>query len=123
MHDLFNEGCYMTEEVKTVVMKYFNAWQKQDYEEMRSCLAKQMEFDTGMQKIEDADEYTDFCKKLPAFTKVTLLDSVFSENQAALLYEGISQFGAKFRVAEFMTLADDKIAKIQVIFSLLSQQQ
>jgi len=113
----------MTDEVKTVVMKYFHAWQKQDYEEMRSCLAKQLEFDTGMHHFEDADEFTDYWKRLPPFAKVNLLESVFTANQAALLYEGVSEFGAKFRVAEFMSLEEGKITKIQVIFSLLSQQQ
>lgn len=113
----------MTQEVKELVMKYFQAWQKQDYEQMRSCLAQQLEVDSGLQKFADADEFTDFCKRLPPFASITLLDSVFTHDQAALLYEGVSQFGAKFRAAEFITLAEHKIVKIQVIFSLLSQQQ
>lgn len=113
----------MTQELKDVVMKYFHAWQKQDLVELRGQLAKQFEFDSGLQKFEDADEFTDFCKKLPPWSKITLIDSVFCDNRASLLYEGISEFGAKFRIAEFITLEDRKIAKIQVVYSPLSQQQ
>jgi hypothetical protein len=111
------------ETAKELVMKYFQAWQKQDYNQMRHYLLEQLEFESGLQKFEDADEFTDFCKKLPPWSSVSLLDSIFAENHAALLYEGVSQFGAKFRVAEFITLADNKIAKIQVAFSPLSSTQ
>lgn len=113
----------MSEEVKELVMQYFNAWQKQDQEQLKSTLSKELIFDTGMQKFEDADEFTDFFRKLPPWSKVTLLDSVFTDTQAALLYEGVSQFGARFRVAEFFNIANGKISKVNVVFSSLSQQQ
>lgn len=109
--------------VKELVLKYFSAWQKQDHHEVRGFLGPSFEFDSGMQHFLDADEYSDFCRKLPPWSKITLLDSLFTENQAALLYEGVSQFGARFRIAEFIRVDEGKIAKISVVYSPLSQQQ
>lgn len=113
----------MSEYTKELVMKYFYAWQRQDHKEMRDYLSEQLEFNTGMQKFEDAEEFTDFFRKLPPWSKVTLLDSVFTDNQAALLYEGISEHGARFRVAEFITITNRKISQINIVFAPLSQQQ
>lgn len=113
----------MSEAVKELVMQYFHAWQGQDQEQLRRTLAQELVFDTGLQTFEDVDEFTDFFKKLPPWSKVTLLDSIFTDTQASLLYEGISQFGARFRIAEFFNIVDGKIAKVNVVFSSLSQQQ
>lgn len=113
----------MTQAIKDVVMKYFQAWQKQDLTELRAQLSKQFEFESGLQRFEDVDEFTEFCKKLPPWSKVTLIDSVYADDRATLLYEGVSEFGAKFRIAEFLTLDDDKIVKVQAVYSPISQSQ
>ena len=72
------------------MIQYCQAWQDQNQEKLRNTIAKELIFDTGMQKFEDADGFADFFKKLPPWSKVTLLDSIFTETHASLLYEGVS---------------------------------
>lgn len=92
---------------KALVLKYWNAWQSLDWDGFRDCLSDQVQFEN--QQVE-ADEFVSFCKEGNPWEDVVLLNAVFSEKQAALLYEGTDTVSEKrIRVGEFIKVENDKI--------------
>jgi ketosteroid isomerase-like protein len=105
-------------EAKQIVTKYHNAWSGGDMEAARGCLADDLDFQGSIDTFRRAD---DFMAALTMFQKmlrgVTLIQSFFSENGAALLYDCDTMSPAgMIRTAEFFTVRDGKITSIRLVF-------
>ena len=90
-----------------LILKYWNSWQKPDWEQMRSCLADQINF--GGQML-DSDNFVVMCQGGNPWENVVLLSSMFDQHGGALLYEGFDT-GRKeiIRVGEFIKVQENKI--------------
>ncbi|MDN5204849.1 nuclear transport factor 2 family protein [Fulvivirgaceae bacterium BMA10] len=97
------------EKNKELVLKYFYSWQKGDFEALRASLQDDVEFDMNGNKITGADPFVEMCKNGIKWVKVDLLDSIFHHDKAALIYDGITEKGGNVRVAEVITIENDKI--------------
>ena len=97
----------ISEKNKDLILKYWNSWQKPDWEEMRSCLANEINF--GGHPM-NADQFTVMCQNGNPWKDVSLLASHFTDAGGAILYEGTDTVTEKtIRVGEFITVEDDKI--------------
>jgi hypothetical protein len=105
-------------ETKQVVTNYLNAWTGGDMQAARFYLADDLDFQGSIETCSRAD---DFIPSLIMFQKmlqgVNLIQSFFSENGAALLYDcdTMSPAGV-IRTAEFFTVTDGKIKSIRLVF-------
>lgn len=110
---------------KELVLRYFNSWQHQDWETMRSCLADTLDFEgpDGQARAMPADEFTAFCSKGSPWREVELIDSMFADGHASLLYQGVdTKNDSKVRVGEFVTVEGGKIARLRAAFAFGAQQ-
>jgi hypothetical protein len=106
------------EKTKKLVLTYFQAWQNKEWDKMRLCLSKDFKIDGGPIQFSSVDRFIEFCKNGPNWSQVKLLESLFLEKKAALLYEGIAATGEKIRVGEFFELDGDKILSVKVAIAL-----
>ena len=101
-----------------VVTTYHNSWTSGDMEAARVYLADDLDFQGSIDTFHRAD---DFIVALTMFQKmiqkINLIQSFFSENSAALLYDcdTMSPAGV-IRTAEFFTTTDGKIKSIRLVF-------
>jgi hypothetical protein len=103
------------DETQKLILKYFYSWQEPlNINEFRECLDENVLFDAGNMKMEGSDKLADMIKSTESPWKdVTLLESMVQENQGIIFYEGIDKkTGSKMRVAEHITIANGRIAKI-----------
>jgi ketosteroid isomerase-like protein len=105
-------------DAKQVVTNYHSAWTGGDVDAARVYLADDLDFQGSIDTFRRAD---DFMVALAMFQKmlrsVTLIQSFYSEDGAALLYDcdTMSPAGA-IRTAEFFTVRDGKIKSIRLVF-------
>ena len=105
-------------DIKQVVTNYHNAWTSGDMKKARAYLADDLDFKGSIETYSRAD---DFIASLAMFQKmlhrVNLIQSFFSENGAALLYDcdTMSPAGV-IRTAEFFTVTGGKIKSIRLVF-------
>jgi len=105
-------------DTQQIVMRYHNAWIGGDMKAARACLADDLDFQGSIETFRRADDFivafTGFQKMLRG---VNVIQSFFSEKQAALLYDcdTMSPAGV-IRTAEFFTVIDGKITSIRLIF-------
>ncbi len=94
-----------------LILKFWNSWQQPaDWNEMRSCLADDYQFDAGMFKCSNGDEAVAIAQMGNPWKEVELLDMICKEDHAAIIYQGIDiNSGAQFRVSEFLKIKDRKI--------------
>lgn len=119
MHDQAKE--YLSEQTlttKTIVISYFYTWQNKDWDKMSELLSKDFAADGGQLQFQNREHFIEFCKNGPSWKNVELIDSLFLENRAALLYQGITPASEKIRVAEFLQLCDQKIVFSKIAISL-----
>lgn len=103
---------------KELVLTYFQAWEMRDWEKMRSCLSSNFKIDGGQIQFKSIEDFIAFCKSGPSWSKITLLDVLFLDTKAALLYEGMTPTGEKIRVGEFLTIDQNKIIHSKMALSL-----
>ncbi len=96
---------------KALVLKYFNSWQVQDFAALRESLDDNVEFDMNGSIIKGADMFVEICKNGINWEKVDLLDSIFTDDKSALIYDGLTAKGEKVRVGEIVSVANGKIVK------------
>ncbi len=103
-------------EHESLVMRYFQAWYSRDFETMRRCMTSDVRFDMGRApSFGSAEELIEYCKQLPTFRDVTLLENVVHDERAALLFEGIvAESEVRARAAVFMRIEAGKIRAISV---------
>jgi hypothetical protein len=105
-------------DTKQIVMNYHDAWTGGDLEAARGYLAADLNFQGSINTFNRAD---DFIVGLTMFQKmlrgVSLIQSLFSESGAALLYDcdTMSPTGV-IRTAEFFTVTGGKIQSIRLVF-------
>ena len=105
-------------DTKQIVTNYHNAWTSGDMKTARAYLADDLDFQGSIETYSRAD---DFIAMLAMFQKmlhgVNLIQSFFSENGAALLYDcdTMSPAGV-IRTAECFTVKDGKIKSINLVF-------
>lgn len=105
-------------DTKQIVTRYHDAWTGGDMEAARGCLADELDFQGSIDAYHNAD---DFIAALTAFQKmvrrVTVVQSLFSERGAALLYDCETTGPAgTITTAEFFTLRGGKITSIRLVF-------
>jgi hypothetical protein len=105
-------------DAKQVVTNYHNAWTGGDLETARACLADDLDFQGSIDTFRRAD---DFIVALTMFQKmlrgINLIQSFFSENGAALLYDCDTMSPAgMIRTSEFFTVTGGKIKSIRLVF-------
>jgi hypothetical protein len=103
---------------KDLALSYFQAWQTKEWDKMRACLSKDFKVDAGQIHFHSLDAFIEFCKNGPGWSNIQLLDALFLENKAALLYEGLTPTGEKIRVGEFLEVAENKILRSKVAIAL-----
>ena len=105
-------------DTKQVITNYHDAWTSGDMETARVYLADDLDFQGSIDTFRRADDFiatlTMFQKML---RKINLIQSFFSEDSAALLYDcdTMSPAGV-IRTAEFFTITDGKIKSIRLVF-------
>lgn len=105
-------------DAEQVIINYHNAWTSGDMQTARLYLADDLDFQGSIDTFRKAD---DFVVALTLFQKmlrgVNLIQSLFSNSSAALLYncDTISPAGV-IRTAEFFTVTDSKIKSIRLVF-------
>ncbi len=105
-------------DAKQVVTNYHHAWTSGNMDRARDYLVNDLDFQGSMQTFRRADDFivvlTQFHQMLRG---VNLLQSFFSEDGAALLYDCDTMSPAgMIRTAEFFTVADGKIQSIRLVF-------
>jgi len=105
-------------DAKKIVTNYHNAWTSGDIEAARVYLDDDLDFQGSIDTFHRAD---DFIVGLTMFQKmlrgVNLIQSLYSETGAALLYDcdTMSPAGV-IRTAEFFNVKDGKIKSIRLVF-------
>ena len=105
-----------------ITLKYFNSWQAPaDFDELASYLTNNFKIDAGLFSFSSKEDFVQFLKANPTPWKdVRLLSSIYSEDGAAILYEGINTAtNAKMRVAEHIQFEGMRIAKIYTVITQL----
>jgi hypothetical protein len=105
-------------DTKQVVTNYHNAWISGDVEAARVYLNDELDFQGSIDTFHRAD---DFIVGLTMFQKmlrgVKLIQSLYSETGAALLYDCDTMSPAGIiRTAEFFEVRDGKIKSIRLVF-------
>ena len=114
----------MSESTRQVVYAYWQGWQTKDFEGMRAALADDVIADAGLFRVEGADKFVAMCKAGPGWREVRMMEELYAETHAAILYEGINTGNEqKMRVAELIQLDGGKIASIQSCLSPLTMLQ
>jgi hypothetical protein len=101
-----------------VVTSYHKAWSSGDMAAARVYLADDLDFQGSIDTFHRAD---DFIATLTMFQsmlrRVDLIQSFYSENGAALLYDCDTMSPAGIiRTAEFFAVKDGKITSIRLVF-------
>lgn len=108
-------------ETRDLILRYFNSWPQGDYDTMRACLAPHCTIEAGVFRFDSAEALYQAAKMGAPWRDVTLLDAIFEDNHGALIYTGVNTENDKtMRVAEFITVAEGRISKIQTVISQIN---
>ncbi len=114
----------MSDNTKQIVYAYWRGWQTKDFTAMRAALADDVVADASLFRVEGADRFVAMCAAGPAWRDVVMVDELYTDDQAAILYEGINTANEqRMRVAELIRLKGDKITEIQSCLSPLTMLQ
>ena len=108
------------EVTRDLVLRYFNSWQRHDWETMRACLADTIDFEGpgGEAGPVPAEQFSAMCSKGSPWRDVELIDSMFEDGHAALLYRGVdTKNDSPVRVGEFITVQGGRITRLRAAFS------
>lgn len=97
-----------------IILAYWKSWQGHDnWERTRSYMCDDVHFDAGAFQTQTADQLIALMKRGNPWKDIQLLDTVMGEeNKGALIYEGTdSVSGTRMRIAEIITVCDEKIAR------------
>lgn len=111
----------MSETTKAIVHAYWRGWITQDFAGMRAALADEVVADAALFRVEGADRFVKLCAEGPPWREVVMVDELYTDDHAAILYEGINAANSQqMRVAELIRLRGDKIVEIQSCLSPLA---
>lgn len=105
-------------DTRQLIEKYHQAWTSGDFVTAHACLADNLDFQGSIDTFSKSE---DFIVALTQFTQmvkgVTLLNSFYDNQSAALLYDCDSATPAGIiRTAEFFTVSNNKITAIRLVF-------
>ncbi len=104
------------DETRELVLRYWLSWQEGDGESMRACLADEILFDGLYATIHDPDRLVEFRLGGDPMRDVSMLESFFGADFAALLYAGRSATtGAHVRLGELIKLRRGRIVSIRSV--------
>jgi len=98
-------------DTEELVMKFWKSWQSPaDWEEMRSYMTDEYDFDAGMFHAHNADQSILIAQSGNPWKDIVLLDMICQPNKAAIIYQGTdAETGTRYRVSEFLKIKDGKI--------------
>ncbi|MEM6993615.1 MAG: hypothetical protein AAF721_24085 [Myxococcota bacterium] len=92
---------------EAVILAYWKSWQTKDWDTMRGALADELDFGGHVMPREG---FVQMCQQGKAWDDVKLLDSIFTAEGGALIYEGTNTAdGKRVRVAEIVRLSNGKV--------------
>ena len=105
-------------DTRLLIDKYHHAWTNGDFATARACLADTLDFQGSINTFSKADDYIAVLTQFKQMLKgVTLLNSFYDKQSAALLYDCDSASPAgNIRTAEFFTVSNNKISAIRLVF-------
>lgn len=97
---------------KELVLKYWRSWQDHSsWETTRSLMKDDFKFDAGDLITHSADDLIRLMKRGNPWKDIELIECVVDDNKGALLYEGTdSETSVRFRIAEIITVEEDKVS-------------
>ncbi len=107
-----------TMDTRQLIETYHHAWTNGDFVTARACLADKLDFQGSFNTFSKAEDFIAVLTQFKQLLKgVTLLNSFFDHQSAALLYDCDSASPAGIiRTAEFFTVSDNKISAIRLVF-------
>jgi len=106
-----------------LTLKYFHSWQvPTDLDELASCLRMDFKIDAGFFAFQDRAHFIQFLQiNSTPWKDVVLLHSFYSEDYAAILYEGVNiETLQKFRVSEHLLIREGLIAEVKTVIAALN---
>lgn len=103
---------------KEMVDGYLKAWSSKDFAGCRKLLADDLDFQGSMDKQQTADAFMVGLKLFVngMYESHTVVDALYGDGAAFLLYDCTLVDGGTMRCAEFFKLADGKIKAIRLTF-------
>ncbi len=101
-----------------LVMTYWRSWQggDPDWATMRACMADEIDTEAG---VVPADQIVAMARGGNPWRDVELLDAIYADDRAALLYRGVDTVSDEtMNVAEFLSVADGRIARLRGIIPM-----
>ena len=103
---------------RQLIETYHSAWTSGDFVAARACLADDLDFKGSIDSFHTADEFIAALRQFQGMLRqVTLLQSLFEQESAALLYDcDTASPAGVIRSAEFFTAKGGKISAIRLVF-------
>jgi hypothetical protein len=103
---------------RDVVEGYFQAWSHGNLEAARGFLADQLDFQGSIDTFQRADDFVATLRGFVTILRgVTVLQSYFTDDGAAMLYDCDTKTPAGvIRTAEFFKVSGGKIIEIRLVF-------
>ena len=109
----------MAADTKELVLRYFESWQEPaDWKAFAESLAPDVVFDPGGGvEIRGRDALSSMLESTESpWRDVTLLESIFASDSAALFYEGTERrTGIRHRVGEHVAVGPEGITKVVAV--------
>jgi hypothetical protein len=105
-------------DTRQLIETYHQAWTSGDIAKARDCLADDLDFQGSIQTFRKADDFVPALAQFQSMLRgVTLLQSLFSESGASLLYDcDTASLAGVIRTAEFFKVQDGQITQIRLVF-------
>ena len=105
-------------ETRQLVERYHEAWTSGDFTTARICLTDDLDFRGSIDAFSNADTFLEAVKRFRRMVNgVTLLQSYYDDEGAALLYDcDTASPAGVIRTAEFFRVANYKITSIRLVF-------
>lgn len=105
-------------DTRQLVDRYHESWTSGDFTTARICLADDLDFRGSVDAFSDADTFIEALKRFRQMVNgVTLLQSYYDDEGAALLYDcDTASPAGVIRTAEFFRVANYKITSIRLVF-------
>ena len=103
---------------RQLIEMYHAAWTTGDFDTARRCLADDLDFKGSIDAFHKADDFIVALKRFQGMLRgVTIINSLFGQDGAALLYDCDTATPAGvIRTAEFFSTKNGMISEIRLVF-------